>query len=222
RRGRSPGAPPPPLRPALEGRPRSAAAPRPALGGHGPLRGAARRDRPARAGDDAGPRRRPVGQGGLRRPRSHQGGPPRPRDDGGPRRGARALRRGRAPRRPRPPPAGQSPGLRPPPAGGHHRALPGGEPGPDGDAPAPPAEVLLRPGRPGRHHPSGTDHRPDGPPLSRPAGGPRAAPPPPPPARTAPPRPRRPPPLPGPSPPAAEWRPRRPCRGGGRLARSTA
>ena len=51
-------------------------------GGHGDLPGPARRGRAARARDHAGPRRDPVGQGGLRRHGDREGGPARPRHDG--------------------------------------------------------------------------------------------------------------------------------------------
>ena len=85
-------------------------------------RGAARRGGAARAGDDAGPRRRPVGQGRLRRSRDHQGRPARPRDDGGARGGDRALP-GRRPRgRPRTSAARRPGGVSAPPGGGHGRA----------------------------------------------------------------------------------------------------
>ena len=82
---------------------------------------------------------------------------------------------GRRPRgRPRASAARRPGGVSAPPGGRHGRALPGGEPGPDGDAPAPPAPALLRPGRPGGDHPARADHRPDGPPVPRAAGGPPA------------------------------------------------
>ncbi len=83
RRLRPRGPPHAPLRAALRRDPGPAAAPRPALGRHGDRAGTARRGRAARAREHAGPRRRAVGQGGLRRPRDHQGRPPRPRHDGG-------------------------------------------------------------------------------------------------------------------------------------------
>ena len=56
------------LRPALRGDPGPAPAPRPALGGDGDRPGPARRGGAPRAREHAGPRDRPVGQGGLRRP----------------------------------------------------------------------------------------------------------------------------------------------------------
>ena len=161
----------PPLRRALAGGGRAPAPPRPAFGGHGARGGPARRGGAARAGDDAGPGGRPVGQGRLRRSRDHQGRSPRPRDAGRARGGDHALP-GRRPRGgPRASPPRRPGGVPAPPGGGHGRALPGREPGPDGDAPAPSSPAFLRPGRPDRDHPPGADHRADGPSVSRAAGG---------------------------------------------------
>ncbi len=50
-------------------------------------------------------------------------------------------------------------------AGRLGRRLPGREPRADGDAAAPAAALLLRPGHPGRDHPAGADHRRHGAPL---------------------------------------------------------
>ncbi len=75
---------------ALSRRAGPAAAPGSALGRHGDLPGAARFRCAARARDDAGARRRAVGQGRLRGPGHHQGGPARARHDGGARRLAEA------------------------------------------------------------------------------------------------------------------------------------
>ena len=60
----------------------SAAASRPAFRRHGDLPGPARRRRPARKRQHARPRRRPVGQGRLRRHGDREGRSARPRDDG--------------------------------------------------------------------------------------------------------------------------------------------
>ena len=70
------------VRRAVAADPGPAAAPRPAFGRHGRLPGRARRRRPARTRVDARPRRRPVGQGRLRRHGDREGGPARPRHDG--------------------------------------------------------------------------------------------------------------------------------------------
>ena len=67
-----------------------AAPSRPALRRHGDLPGTARFGGAAGARNDARPRRRPVGQRRLRRPRHHQGRSARPGHDGGARRFDRA------------------------------------------------------------------------------------------------------------------------------------
>ena len=73
------GPPHPGLRPSLRRDPGPAAAPRPALGGHGHRPGPPRPGGAPRARHHARARGRAVGQGRLRRPRHHQGGPAGPR-----------------------------------------------------------------------------------------------------------------------------------------------
>ena len=71
------------VRRAVAADPGSAAPSRPALRRHGHVPGAARRRRAAREREHAGPRRRAVGQGRLRRHGDHQSRPARPRHDVG-------------------------------------------------------------------------------------------------------------------------------------------
>ena len=115
----------------------------------------AHRHRPHRAGDDEGPRRRPVRQARRRDDEADQARPARPRDARGHRRD-RAAHRARLRRLPgpRPHPGGDPGGVRDAPGRGHRGRVPGGEPGADADA----AQVAARePGRPGR---GGGDHPP--------------------------------------------------------------
>ena len=123
--------------------------------------GRARRGRADRARVDAGPPRRAVGQGRLRRPRHHQDRPARPRHARGARRHDPADRapRGAGRDRSRGAPARRSRDLRDDPARRHDRHLPDREPRADGDAAAHEARELLRPRRRGRDHPAGPDHR---------------------------------------------------------------
>ncbi len=155
------------LRPALRGDPGPAAAPRPALGRHGGGAGAARRGGAARAREHAGPRDRPVGQGGLRRSRDHQGRSPRPRDDVGPAGRARPPARDGGRDRPRAPAARRPEGLRDAAQGRHRGGLPGGEPRADGDPAAHEAGPLLRPRGRGGDHPARPHRGEDGPPVPR-------------------------------------------------------
>ena len=168
------------LRPPVRGDPGPAAPPRPALGRDGDRPGAARRGGAPRAGQHARPRDRPVGQGGLRRPRDHQGGPAGPRHDVGAPGRARAAAGHRGRDRPRAPAAGRPEGLRDAAQGRHGGRLPGGEPGPDGDAAAHEAGALLRPGGGGGDHPARSHRGEDGPPVPAPAerGGAGGLPPP--------------------------------------------
>ena len=165
---------------ALAGHPGSPAAPRPALRRHGDLPGPARLGGAARARHHARALGGPVGQGRLRRARHRQGGSARPRHDLAPAGRHRDDRPARRPRGPRPPARRRSHRLRHDEAGGHHRRLPGREPRPDGHASAASPRALLRPRRPGGHHPAGSDRRRHGasvsPPPGRARGGHRAPP----------------------------------------------
>ena len=90
---------------------------------------------PTRAGDDEGPRRRPVRQARRRGAQADQARPARARDARRDRRDAPADRaRLRRLPRPRPAAGGGAGGLRDAPGGRHRRGLPGREPGPDADA----------------------------------------------------------------------------------------
>ena len=138
-------------------------------------RRAAHRHRPARAGDDARSRRRPVRQARRRDAQAHQARPARARDARRDRRDAPAHRaRLRRLRRPRPPARGGPRGLRDAPGGRHGRGLPGREPGPDADAAEVAAEQPRRPRRGGRDHPAGPDPGQRRPPVPAPQAGPRA------------------------------------------------
>ena len=153
--------------------PEPAPPPGPALRRHGHRGGAARRGRAARAGVDAGARRRPVGQGRLRRPGDRQGRPARPRDARGarggdpddPRRTRRSRSTSRTCRRTTPQVykmlnEADTVGLFQVESRAQMASLPRHAP-----------KTLLRHRRAGRDHPARPDRRRHGPPLLRPAAG---------------------------------------------------
>ncbi len=120
---------------------------------HARDRRAADRHRAAGAGNDAGPRRRPVRQARRRDAQADQARPARPGDAGRDRRDARADReRLRGLRRPRSAAGGCARSLRDAPGRGYGRRLPGREPGPDADA------AQVEAGQPGRPGGGGRDH----------------------------------------------------------------
>ena len=152
-------------------------------------RGAAHRHRPARAGDDEGPGRRPVRQARRRDAQADQARPARARDARRDRRDAPADRaRLRRLPRPRPAAGGGPRGLRDAPGGRHGRGLPGREPGPDADAAEVAPDDPRRSRRRGRDHPAGPDPGQRRPPVPPPEAGPRAGDLPPPEPRAGPPR----------------------------------